>query len=148
ESKTNFERKSKFLLSAFPAHGDCGHIIGSSLRRIVGNCSRYDPFEQRLSGGCGMIQNLFELPRSHPMTLIFRPAEQAIRVEEESIAVLKIDRCFSECRSSNQAQWRRHRSDGFCCAIVMNNQKRWVACPDDLSLPGCGIQGNTHRCHE
>jgi hypothetical protein len=30
------------------------------------------------------------------MALVFRPAEQAIRVEEESIAGLKFDRCFSE----------------------------------------------------
>jgi len=47
----------KLLLPVFPAHGDCRHIIGSSLRRILGSCLRYDPFEQRLRAGRGMIQN-------------------------------------------------------------------------------------------
>src|SRR5262249_42020314 len=116
--------------------------------RILGGCLRYDPFEQRLSSGCGRIQNFFELPGSHPMALILCPAEQPISVEEESISGLKIDCCFSECRSFNQAQWRRHRSDGFCCAVAMNNQKRWVPCADNLSVAGCGIKGNTHCCHE
>ena len=41
-----------------------------------------------------MIQNFFELPGSYPMALIFRPAEQAIRVEEESIAGLEVRSLF------------------------------------------------------
>ena len=54
------------------------------------------------------------------MAFIFRPAEQAISVEKKSIAGLKSDRCFGECRSFDHAQRRRHRSDGFCCAAVAN----------------------------
>src|SRR5260370_18078282 len=95
-----------------------------------------------------MIQSFFEMPGSYPMAFVFRPAEQAICVEEESSAGLKINRCFSECRSFDQAQWRRHRSEGFCCAVVMNNQDRRVPCADDLSPSVAGLKRNTQRGHD
>src|SRR5262249_62319666 len=90
-----------------------------------------------------MLQNFLELLGSYPKALVFRPAEQPISVKQESIAGLKSDQCFSECRSFDQAQRRRYRSDGFCCAVVTNNQKRRVAWAHDPVLPRCRMKPNT-----